>query len=232
MSHPAGTICVVSGTLARYPNFSRCLLGLEKPAGTQLNWSVGAGIAQNRNDGIRKRAGSWVLLLDDDHEFAPDLLIRLLNTKKDVVVPLVVRREPPHATVVYDGYIRQEEVAEGQPWGYTTHHLKAGEEPGLFQVVAAGTGGMLLRENVIKAVGDPWFEVGKFKSEELSEDLWFAKKVEAKGFEMWCDSRVTMSHLTPVGVWPVYRDGKWWSGYQFGAEARMPLVRAAGEEGE
>mgnify|MGYP006866180342 CR=1 FL=1 len=47
----------------------------------------------------------WAWIMGDDHEFANVALIELLNTQVDIVVPLVVRRQPPFIPVLFMGGI-------------------------------------------------------------------------------------------------------------------------------
>lgn len=224
-----GMIAVCSGNLTRYPKMWLSLATVEKPAGTILQLSQGAGIAQNRNASVRaflQTSGEWIWFMDDDHTFeSPKVLQILLAMEKDIAAPLVLRREPPHATVAYDRFTPKEAAEAGKPWGWHAYRLDPAQTSGSVKVLAVGTGGMLIRRRVIEALEDPWFEVGQLRTEELSEDLWFCEKARRKGFEVWMSLDARISHVTPVAVWPVIHDGEWHTGYDFGVRA-MPLVPA------
>src|SRR6266404_6960629 len=61
--------------------------------------------ANARNDMVKRMKGEWLLQLDCDHLWEPDLLARLLlrmdKHNLDVVTGLYVYKEPPHAPVLY-----------------------------------------------------------------------------------------------------------------------------------
>lgn len=223
MALPAGSIAVISGALTRYLAFHRALAALERPAGTALHYSFGANVAENRNSAIRVRHGDWMWFLDDDHTFAPDTLIKLLKRGKDIISPIVLHKEPPHAPVMYDAF---EERTEGPRY----HRQFLTDQTGVQRMAAVGTGGMLVRREVLEALTDPWFEVGQFVSSEFSEDLWFCKKATEAGFEVWVDFDVPMAHVAPCAVWPVRTTaGDWATGYHLGGET-MPFIAAAKDE--
>ena len=57
-----------------------------------------------RNELIRQAlaAGAgWVCFIDDDHVFPRDVLIRLLKRDRDLVVPAVLSRWPPHELIAW-----------------------------------------------------------------------------------------------------------------------------------
>ena len=117
---------------------------------------------------------------------APDIIERLMCGDFDVVVPLVLQRNHPHRTVLYN--------ADGSPYEFDP----ACAVP--FKVDLAGSAGMLIREHVLRAIGDPWFRIAG--TERQSEDIGFCQAVARAGFRIWCNPTVTMGHIASVEVWP------------------------------
>lgn len=181
-----------TGELSRFPRFMACLLRLMAHTPCTLAWNVGLDIAFNCNDALRRRDpwGEWVWVIGDDHTFEPDIIDRLWAHGVDVVVPLVLQRNHPHRTVLYQ--------ADGSPI-----QLEPGQR-GLVPVGMAGSAGMLIRESTLIAVGDPWFRI--MGSERQGEDLGFCRAVTAAGHRIYCDLDTTIGHIATVEVWPVRRD--------------------------
>lgn len=215
-----GTIAFLSGEGHVWPQFSACLAGLmtHHPKAMLLHL-VGTNIAQGRNRALRDMRGDWLWFIDTDMVFAPDTLDRLLLKGVDLVQPLCLLRHPPHYPVLY-GELPEEP-------GVLKQAVLRTIQPSMVQVPAIGTGGMLLRRRVRDALADPWFEVGKIKPDELSEDLIFCRKATAAGFKCWADLTTAIGHLTPAAIWPVYKDGRWQTSYKL--TTGDPVQRSAAE---
>ena len=141
----------------------------------------------------------WVFIMDDDHTFAPELLVQLLDRDVDIVVPLYNQRTPPFAPVAY-----KQETPDGRFVIYDWPDLEGRD--GLLPVASAGKAGVLLRRRVIEALHDPWFEWNK----QIGEDHYFFAKARAAGFTVHVDLDARMGHCTPVQITP-YRspEGLW-----------------------
>src|SRR5690606_2064204 len=94
-AHSPGTVVIPAASLARYNEFWMSVESLQVPHGTKLVAARGADIPHQLNEGIRRMTGEWVWILGDDHVFVPDLLLKLLDRGKDVILPLTPRREHP-----------------------------------------------------------------------------------------------------------------------------------------
>ncbi len=199
---PAGLIGVSRGYLARYAEFDISLQQTQRPAGSDVNLQLGVNIAHNYNQLIRVMLDNpslrWVWFLGDDHIWAHDLLMNLLDHDVDVVIPLVLRRNHPFRTVIHtsaeQGY---RNLIDDELDGYT----------GLLDVTNCtfGNAGMLVRRRVFEAIPDPWFENGKTKSDQGGCDLYFCEKIRAAGFKMYLDLDARMGHMTTVSI-TAYRD--------------------------
>lgn len=186
MTIPHGTIVIPSGEQPRFHAFTVSLMKLLEYTPATVRWNAGPDIAFNCNDAIRRRVGEWVWIIGDDHTFAPNVIEHLWNGGFDVVVPLVLQRSHPHRTVLYN--------ADGSPCEFDPTSRKP------FPVGLAGSAGMLVREHVLTAIGDPWFRIAG--TERQSEDIGFCQAVARAGFRIYCDPDVALGHIATVEVWP------------------------------
>ena len=197
---PAGTIAVITHELSRYADFSISMTSVQAPPHSQILWHKGVEIASGLNMIIRHMIGEWLFILGDDHVFKPDIIFKLLELDVDIVAPVCSNRTYPHLPVVF-----KERIEGGKfnrmLWTEIPHNQ-------LFEVAASGTAGMLIRKRVLDAVGDPWFECGQTKSDNLGEDLWFCSKSIDKGFKVHVHSGIAIGHITPATIWPYFVEGK------------------------
>jgi hypothetical protein len=202
MEHPPGSIIIATGDLTRYTSFARALASLWRPDGTQLVWSYGSDIVFGYNQALRQRSGEWVWIIADDHVFAPDLLIRLLDRQVDVVSPLVTNRKPPFCVFAF------KDMDDGQPMNLVPiNHLPTS---GLHEFDGCSGAGLLIREHVLQKVGEPFYESGKIRADQLNEDTYLMWKIRQAGFTIHLDCDLRMGHMTPVAVWPqLGPDGAW-----------------------
>jgi hypothetical protein len=196
---PFGTVALPCGELGRFSAFTYSLANLQLPPGSTKSMAHGLSIPRSLNTILREMKGGWVWFQADDQIFDPELLIRMLDREVDVLVPLIVRHVPPFSPVIFK---EQNEDGEYVPFAYDEI-----PEEGLFEVYAAGTGGMLVRRHVIEEIGDPWFE---FSSHEVhNEDLEFCRKIREAGFTIHADASNTMGHMGLFTIWPVFVNGEW-----------------------
>jgi hypothetical protein len=210
-NHGAGAICIASGELSRYPAFTESVVNLLRPTGTTIQYNCGSNISANFNCGIRdglSHGAEWIWILGDDHEFESDTLLRLLERKVDIIVPLVMRRQPPFIPVLFKDAYAETPAGQFPPfhWSQLPRHGLLGPEQGLRY---AGSAGMLIRRSVLDKMSDPWFEMGKLGTEYNNEDVYFCKKAREAGFEIYADMDVQLDHWTPMSLRPVRTHDQW-----------------------
>lgn len=206
----SGLIGVSCSVEARYSAFSECLANLSKPDGAFVLFKPGIDIGANRNAIVRHALSGqydWVWFVDDDMAFVVDHLEHLLSHNQPVVASLYLNRKPPIFPVAFN---RRTEV-EGQPvWQPIS--LAGAPNHGLAEIIAAGTGGMLVRSEVFRAIEyDTWFD-----HHQSTDDLAFCQRVHAAGFPIFLDLGATMGHISTYEVWPVRQDQQGW-----GAQLRL-----------
>lgn len=187
-----GCIGVACGESGRYSMFAASIAQLERPAGTTVHFSVGSDREPSRNLLARRaldEGADWLLFLDDDHVFGPDLLMRLLAHQVDLVGALYLRRGRPFTPIAY---------RERLPDGRWVPIELSGRSPRLVEVAAVGTGGMLVRRAALEAIAEPWFE----RRPEGTEDLLFCERALAAGTQPHVDVSTPMGHMTAAAVWP------------------------------
>lgn len=198
----SGVVGVAANDSGRYTFFAAALTALQTPVNTAVMWAIGSDRIVGRNRLVQQSleiGSEWLWFLDDDHVFPPDLLLRLLAHDQPVVAALYLQRQVPFAPVAYSH-------REGDK--YVPLVLPDLEPDACVEVRAAGTGGMLIRSEVFRAVSEPWFEHGA-----ASEDLIFCEKARAAGFTIHCDLAARLGHLTSTIVWPTIVDERWAVGF-------------------
>ncbi len=185
----SGTIAVIQGDMSRWAEFDRWLVELQRPSDTRWIWARGLNIAQARNQTVESMSGDWIWFLDDDmSSYDRDLLPKLLARDVDIVQPLSLNRK----TLQYNAFTSYDGT------GFVA--WEGGQNEGLLPVVACGTGGTLIRKNVLDSFEKPIFRVGTFAQDVVSEDLHFTHSATRKGFKCYVDLDNRMNHFTGVSL--------------------------------
>ena len=151
----------------------------------------------------------YVLWLDSDMTFGPDLLEKLKadiegaegGKKLQAVSGLCFGRRPPFKPCVYK---RLEVEQQGQlimPRCETWFDYPRDQ---LFEVAACGFACVLMRVDVLEAMGIygvPFFPVGG-----LGEDLTFCWRAAKLDIKFHCDSRLKIGHIMRIAVDEGFRD--------------------------
>lgn len=195
----SGVIGVISGELARYSAFAASLATVQAPPETRIVWASSCSIPTNLNSVTQQAVddgADWLWIMGDDHIIPQDMLMRLLDRQVDIVAPLCVMRQPPYPATVF------EQDSEGH---YRFRQLHGGRQ-GLVKVDAVGNAGILIRRPVLTTMGEPWWEGGKIDPSKLAEDVYFCQKARALGFEVYVDTDLGLGHITPVSLWPSWKE--------------------------
>jgi hypothetical protein len=190
----SGTVGVVADATARYTIFAQSITTMFTPPNTAIDWRIGADRGRSRNSLVAaslERGSEWMLFLDDDHSFPPDILQRLLLHEQPVVASLYLQRADPFLPLAYTS------KKDGDYWPLD---LDEHGKQGLVPVIGAGTGGMLIRSEVFHHLDPPWF----IHTTQQSEDLYFCDRCVEAGIPIFVDLAARLGHVAAVNVYPDY----------------------------
>ena len=174
--------------------FAHCLSVIQKVGDTTIGLQIGSLVYNSRNELARKAIANeadFVLWLDSDMVFAPDLLPKLMAHMADPDVSIVTgvyyRRLPPYTPVLYG----QLDIEDRKcTWSEATGELP--NEP--FEVAGAGFGGLLMRAGVLLDVGAKFGELFN-PIHGTGEDLSFCWRARQCGYKILCDPSVQLGHV-------------------------------------
>ena len=153
---------------------------------------------------VLKNGGyDYVLWLDSDMTFDPDLLNRLLEDieGRQAVTGLCFGRRPPFKPCIYN---RLEVEQNGQMILPHADNWFDYPRDQIFEVEGCGFACLLMKVEVLEAMGI--YGVPFFPLAGLGEDLtfcWRAKKLDIK---FHCDSRLKVGHILRIAVDEKFRD--------------------------
>ena len=158
---------------------------------------------------LEKGGYDYILWLDSDMTFGPDLLERLIDdaegredgVRKDMVTGLCFGRRPPFRPCIYS---RLDVETDGKMVRPTSENYYGYPRDSVFPVEACGFACVLMRMDVLEAMGIygvPFFPVGG-----LGEDLTFCWRARKLEIQPWCDSRLKIGHIMRISVDEGFRD--------------------------
>jgi GT2 family glycosyltransferase len=208
---------------ARYSAFTECLANLyDLPPGSTVVIETGIDIAANRRNIVRQALDEdygYVFFVDDDMVFPSWHVEGLLMHNVPVVASLYLNRTPPYYAMAFN---ERTIDSDGRP-GLKPVSLDGAPEEGLAEIVAAGTGGMLVKTDVFRAIEyDTWFAHSYDRS---TDDIAFCERVTEAGFKIWLDLGSPMGHISIHEVWP-RRDDEWHVGLHLSDDQELKVKLA------
>lgn len=152
-----------------------------KPPGVSVH-----DVARNLMAGSFK--GDWLVMLDTDHQFSPDVVARLLNAAEatgcDVVTGLYQYRRPPHSPVLYRH--RDDGLYPLGDWDPAA---------AIIEVDSAGAGCLFVRRGVFDRIEAELDEKPFDRIRGYGEDHSFFLRLKKLGIKAVCDTRIECHHL-------------------------------------
>lgn len=220
----SGTVAIPTRDVGRYTfaEISRTILTL--PPETYFDWEISTYLALARNKLVQRVLDSnsdWIFFVDDDQALRPDTLMRLLSYEKPIVSGLYLNRNRPFFPIAFS-----ERAEDGT---YIPIDLPTLPKEGLLQVQAVGAGCLLIRREVLEAIGENWFQHGRVDDWDASEDIIFCEQARAAGYEIFVDLGTQVGHFAPAAVWPSWVDQEWAVGFSVADGLRLycPIEKAA-----
>jgi hypothetical protein len=144
-----------------------------------------------------KKRSEYFLWLDDDHDFAPDTLEKLLVHKdKDIVSAMYCERKSREPILVYK---IGTEAEDGISFTRYSRKKSLIIPKKLIKVDSVGFGFLLMNRKVLEGIVPPYF---RFLGSE-GETGYFCSKAEKAGFVPYVDGSTVIGHLgEPVPVYP------------------------------
>ncbi len=169
--------------------FAFSLFNLKRSVETEVVFEVAGDVARSRNliaERAIKGGFTHVLFIDSDMKFNPDLLDKMLAHDKDIVGVMYHQRRLPLRNNLMP---LNAEKAEGQS---KTVDFQVTED--LFEVAWVGTGIMLVKTDVFKALKAPLFTF-VHDGDYIGEDVYFCRKAREAGYKILVDATVENRHV-------------------------------------
>jgi hypothetical protein len=221
-------LILITSSTPRFSMFEMSVEALNAPGGCGVLRTASASLVWALNDALsRSWSSNWTrcFMIDDDHQFDADILIRLLQHDLPIVCALTCRKTPPFSPVMKRSMYTDARGAKRFN-DYTWSELRG--KKGLLPVLATGRSGMLIKREVFEKIGEPYWRQGMFNTGgQIAEDLDFCLRAKENGYETVVDLDTTFGHIDPVAVWPHQKkDGAWTIGLQWGDGAPITLSEA------
>jgi len=163
---------------------------LKKYPQTEMAFQDGVFVHENANKLVelaQQKKASHIFFVEHDIVFEPDALGQLLKADKDVVAAPYSGRRLPKEPLVY------QQAANGELYmmSYDIWPNK------LFKCYGVPTGCTLVKMSVFDKISKPYFffEYDKEGKMLMSQDIYFCKKVNSAGLEVWCDPEISVKHI-------------------------------------
>lgn len=205
---PVGTIGIVSRDHMNIASVMS-LLHLRLPLpGVEWIFNVGSILPLQRNYVVQHMRGDWLLFIDDDMVFGPDTLLRLLQTREDLIAQgvepdilgaLCFRRSPPHQPTLL-----LREHPDSGPYRPMTDYL----DKEVVEVDATGMAFAIVSRSAFERIAGmemPSYEdrtSGSAPAEffrwhgNVGEDIRFCSDLKSRGGHIYVDTRVKTRHVS------------------------------------
>ena len=156
-----------------------------------LSGQIGGYVARNRNALVQlaqEKGCTHLMFIDNDMEFPPSGIQRLLDHDKDIVGGIYNARGVPGKPVVSTVKMSED---------YSSNEISNIQIPAqLFKCFGMGTGFMLVKLSVFDKLKKPYFVA--FEDEDgthHTEDIEFCIRAKKAGFDVWASPTIPIGHI-------------------------------------
>ena len=187
--------------------FCKSLATLKKVGECSIAMQMGSLIYTSRNDLGAMAINNefdYVLWLDSDQVFDPDLLERMLKKLQDedldILTGVYFRRVAPYSPVLFKSLSYNNPGATWDEYGDLP--------PGLFEAAGCGFGCVLMSVDVLMSVQAKFGTMFQ-PLQGLGEDLAFCWRARQCGYKIMCDPTIKVGHCGQAVItgmyWRTYR---------------------------
>jgi len=159
--------------------------------GTSLNFVSANSVNHMRNIACTlaiDQGFDYLIMLDTDHLYPEDMIIKLMAHDKDFVCGCANLRYPPFNPVQHKKY--KEEGFKNED---NLIYLKGDE--GLVEFGAGGVVGALIKVDILKKLKYPYFHIQYLNKEShKGGDVYFTDNLKKLGVKMYCDASLSYPH--------------------------------------
>lgn len=156
---------------------------------------VGGYVARNRNDLVntaQSNGSTHVMFIDNDMEFKPSAIQRLVDADKDIIAAPYNARPAPGSQVTSTVKMMDDKGELITGGGIMAFEL----ENGLNKVGGVGTGFMLIKASVFDKLEKPYFVAYEDPDgTHHTEDIEFCTKARKAGFDVWVNTTIPIGHI-------------------------------------
>jgi hypothetical protein len=181
-----------------FADFMTSMYSLRVPKGTDALFMPGTTLIDQARNEICRMAiqGDFthIFFMDSDQVFPRDALMNLLAADKDIVSGIYPQRSFFMKPVIYK-FAKDPKPGEKKK----EFILDWDEKGGPFEIDGCGAGCLLVKTDVLRKIGEPYFLIsqgkGTTKDVYMGEDFFFCLKSKEAGFKIWADPSVYCGHL-------------------------------------
>lgn len=173
--------------------FCQSLLTMNKVGDEcSVSFQVGSLVSESREKLAAlaiSRDADYVLWLDSDMTFEPDLMERLMKHMEtyDIVTGLYFRRRPPFSPVIFKRLHLEGDVCLFED--YTEY-----PEDRVFEVEGIGFGCVMMKTEVLLSVFARYKNCFTMMGRN-GEDVSFSMRARNCGYKIWCDPSIKCGHI-------------------------------------
>lgn len=153
--------------------------------------------APARNALATRFLGDWLIQLDTDHVFEPDIVQRLVYTADklgiDVLSGIYQMKSPPHLPVIYQ-WVGPEDSPGLQPMAMWDEKLK------VVEIGSAGGGCLFVRRSVFDQITSELKEEPFDRIHPFSEDHSFFIRLKKLGIKAYAALNIECNHLKVTSI--------------------------------